>query len=184
MKAHVHKFITEYVTKHKKGRARGTNYHEGGPMMVNDQKGPVFRELVQFPGQQPFIPYGRNVVMNAPAGTKVLRASRTAKLFTDLPQFANGTSDAVSILNNLPRELKATPVTTNTTAVTNVNGSAKGDAYMAQMVGFLSQMADQMGQMVGLNAAQIGAIKAAAMDKNALYTKMGTDQIYFDAQQL
>lgn len=184
LKAHVHKFITEYVTKRKKGHARGTNYHEGGPMMVNDQKGPVFRELVQFPGQQPFIPYGRNVIMNAPAGTKVLRASRTAKLFTGLPQFANGTSDAVSILNNLPRELKATPVTTNTTTVTNVNGSAKGDAYMAQMVGFLSQMADQMGQMVGLNAAQIGAIKAAAMDKNTLYTKMGTDQIYFDAQQL
>ena len=184
LKAHVHKFITEYITKRKKGRARGTNYHEGGPMMVNDQKGPVFRELVQFPGQQPFIPYGRNVIMDAPAGTKVLRASRTAKLFTGLPQFANGTSDAVSILNNLPRELKVTPVTTSTTTVTNVNGSAKGDAYMAQMVGFLSQMADQMGQMVGLNAAQIGAIKAAAMDKNTLYTKMGTDQIYFDAQQL
>ncbi|WP_200127813.1 phage tail tape measure protein, partial [Enterococcus sp. S52] len=41
--------------------AKGTNYHPGGDMIVNDQSGPLYKELVQFPGQAPFIPQGRNV---------------------------------------------------------------------------------------------------------------------------
>lgn len=27
--------------------AKGTNFHPGGPAMVNDQKGPMYEELVQ-----------------------------------------------------------------------------------------------------------------------------------------
>lgn len=103
---HTIQTVYSFVTKGKK-HANGTNYHTGGPMIVNDQKGPMFREMVQFPGQMPFVPFGRNVPINAPRGTKVLRASETAKLFNGLPQYANGNTDAVSILSSL----RAQPVT-------------------------------------------------------------------------
>ncbi|MGM0163822.1 phage tail tape measure protein [Enterococcus sp. DIV1059_2] len=73
--------------------AKGTNYHPGGDMIVNDQSGPLYKELVQFPGQAPFIPQGRNVyIPNAPAGTKVARASITKSIMRRLgiPKYADG----------------------------------------------------------------------------------------------
>jgi len=73
--------------------AKGTNYHPGGDMIVNDQSGPLYKELVQFPGQAPFIPQGRNVyIPNAPAGTKVARASVTKSIMRRLgiPKYADG----------------------------------------------------------------------------------------------
>lgn len=80
-----------FVTKKRRHKRFGTRNFEGGPMMVNDQQGPVFRELVQFPGGFSFIPQGRNVSFEAPKGTKVLKASETARKFPGLPQFAEGT---------------------------------------------------------------------------------------------
>lgn len=73
--------------------ANGTNFHPGGDMVVNDQKGGLYKELVQFPGQQPFIPLGRNVyIPDAPIGTKVYRASRTKSIMqrAGIPRYANG----------------------------------------------------------------------------------------------
>lgn len=72
---------------------KGTNFHPGGDMIVNDQKGSMYKELVQFPGQQPFIPLGRNVyIPDAPIGTKVYRASRTKSIMqrAGIPRYANG----------------------------------------------------------------------------------------------
>lgn len=73
--------------------AKGTNFHPGGDMVVNDQKGGLYKEIVQFPGQQPFIPLGRNVyIPDAPIGTKVYRASRTKQIMqrAGIPRYANG----------------------------------------------------------------------------------------------
>lgn len=73
--------------------AKGTNYHPGGDMIVNDQVGPLYKELVQFPGQEPFIPQGRNVyIPNAPVGTKVAKASVTKTILSRLkiPKYADG----------------------------------------------------------------------------------------------
>lgn len=73
--------------------AKGTNFHPGGDMVVNDQKGGLYKEIVQFPGQQPFIPLGRNVyIPDAPIGTKVYRASRTKSIMqrAGIPRYANG----------------------------------------------------------------------------------------------
>ncbi|WP_270289925.1 phage tail tape measure protein [Enterococcus casseliflavus] len=86
--------------------AKGTNYHPGGDMIVNDQSGPLYKELVQFPGQVPFIPQGRNVyIPNAPAGTKVARASVTKSIMQRLgvPKYANGVgiSEDSSLVRNL-----------------------------------------------------------------------------------
>lgn len=86
--------------------AKGTNYHPGGDMIVNDQSGPLYKELVQFPGQAPFIPQGRNVyIPNAPAGTKVARASVTKSIMQRLgvPKYADGVGipEDSSLVRNL-----------------------------------------------------------------------------------
>ena len=52
--------------------AEGTSNHAGGPMIVNDGAGSNFAEKVITPDGKIFSPQGRNVLMNAPKGTKVL----------------------------------------------------------------------------------------------------------------
>lgn len=180
MKDVVHTITTVFHTiGHPHKSANGTNYHTGGPMLVNDQPGPLFREMVQYPGRLPFIPFGRNVLLDAPRGTKVLKASDTLKQFPHLPQYANGTSDAVSVLNNIQ------PVQVGARAANNSQGTNVPDnKYMGEVLDRLGKMTDRLGTMLGLNAAQLSAIKASAFDKNDLYSKMGTDQIYYDAQRL
>lgn len=57
--------------------------HKGGLMKVNDAPGGVFREAVTLPGGKTFIPEGRNVIMDAPAGTKIKKATDTQRDFGD-----------------------------------------------------------------------------------------------------
>lgn len=88
------------------GYAKGTNFHPRGDMIVNDQTGPLYKELVQFPGEAPFIPQGRNVyIPNAPTGTKVFRASLTQSIMRKLgvPRYADGVGvpENSSIIRNL-----------------------------------------------------------------------------------
>ncbi|MDU4517912.1 MAG: hypothetical protein E7I97_06750, partial [Lactococcus lactis] len=82
--------IYEKITKKGKGDnyATGTNYHQGGLAMVNDQKGSLYKELITLPTGQSFIPEGRDVVLNLPKGSSVLKASKTAQL---IPKYADGT---------------------------------------------------------------------------------------------
>lgn len=105
--------------------AKGTNYHPGGDMIVNDQSGPLYKELVQFPGQAPFIPQGRNVyIPNAPAGTKVARASITKSIMRRLgiPKYADGVGipeestlvrNLKSVTNNGSQEAKKSEFSVN-----------------------------------------------------------------------
>lgn len=105
--------------------AKGTNYHPGGDMIVNDQSGPLYKELVQFPGQAPFIPQGRNVyIPNAPAGTKVARASVTKSIMRRLgiPKYADGVGipedstlvrNLKSVTNNGSQEAKKSEFSVN-----------------------------------------------------------------------
>lgn len=70
------------------GFAKGTNFHKGGDMIVNDQKGPTYKELVTFPNGKSFVPEGRDVfIPNAPRGTKVLKAALTKPL---IPKYEKG----------------------------------------------------------------------------------------------
>lgn len=62
----------------------GTDNHGGGLMMVNDASGSNYREMVQTPDGQSFIPQGRNVLMNAPKGTKVLTADKTMRELNEM----------------------------------------------------------------------------------------------------
>lgn len=84
----IFKNIYEKITKNEKG----TNFHPGGLAMVNDQKGPLYKELVTLPNGQSFIPEGRDVILPLPRGSKVMKASITRDFMESLgiPRYANG----------------------------------------------------------------------------------------------
>jgi hypothetical protein len=50
----------------------GTDNHQGGLMLVNDGKGANYREKIILPSGKQITPQGRNVLMDAPKGTRVL----------------------------------------------------------------------------------------------------------------
>jgi len=52
--------------------AEGTDNHSGGLMLVNDGAGSNYQEKVVLPSGKVIRPQGRNVLMDAPKGTKVL----------------------------------------------------------------------------------------------------------------
>ena len=58
--------------------------------IVNDQKGPVYKELIVPPKGKPFIAEGRDVVLPMEKGTKILPARKTKEFLDSLPHFANG----------------------------------------------------------------------------------------------
>lgn len=120
--------------------AKGTNYHPGGDMIVNDQSGPLYKELVQFPGQAPFIPQGRNVyIPNAPAGTKVARASITKSIMRRLgiPKYADGVGipEDSSLVRNL-RSMSSSVEPTSTTIVNTQDYTDRLDQLIKIMKNF------------------------------------------------
>ena len=90
------------------GHKNGTNYHQGGLAMVNDQEGPMFKELITLPNGRSFIPDGRNVVLDLPRGSKVLRAGLTKNLMNSLgmPNYANGVGWEKSKIANITQRIK------------------------------------------------------------------------------
>lgn len=69
------------------GWEKGTSYHPGGMAIVNDQRGPLYKELVRLPNGKAFIPQDRNTMLDLPKGSQVLKASLTKRMF---PQYAEG----------------------------------------------------------------------------------------------
>ncbi|MDT2599490.1 phage tail tape measure protein [Enterococcus hulanensis] len=90
------KFVGDFGkgVKEALGFEKGTNYHLGGPAIVNDQRGSLYKELVIPKGGTPFIPQGRNVLLpDLPRGSAVLKASKTAKM---LPRYAEGIGEVIT----------------------------------------------------------------------------------------
>lgn len=82
----------------------GTANHPGGWMIVNDAPGNVYQELVKEPGKAPYIPEGRNALVNAPKGTKVLNARDTMRELDGI--FANNginSSYPLHAINQMPK---------------------------------------------------------------------------------
>ena len=52
--------------------------------MVNDQRNPNYKEMVTFPNGSSFVPEGRDVILDLPRGSKVLRADKTKRLMKKL----------------------------------------------------------------------------------------------------
>ena len=94
------------------GFEKGTNYHLGGPAIVNDQKGLTYKELVLPKGGVPFIPEGRDVFLpDLPKGSKIIPARQTKKL---VPHYKDGVGvpknstlvrnlEKINTQNNLPK---------------------------------------------------------------------------------
>ncbi|ANY14191.1 phage tail tape measure protein [Latilactobacillus curvatus] len=125
--------IFKTITKKITGKRMGTDYHTGGPMMVNDQAGPTFRELIQRPNGFSFIPEGRNVILpDEPIGTKVITASRTNRLLGGIPQFANGTAGIPADAQILKNIDQAQSALTNQTI--NISGGNNDEVVRNQEV--------------------------------------------------
>lgn len=139
--------------------AKGTNYHPGGDMIVNDQVGPLYKELVQFPGQAPFIPQGRNVyIPNAPVGTKVAKASVTKTILQRLgiPKYADGVGipASSSMVRNL-RNFNTSKEPKSTTIINTQDYSDKLDQLISIMNNFGS---DLRNMKIELNRRVLGDV--------------------------
>lgn len=115
------------------GHAKGTNYHEGGLAMVNDQRGTLYKEMVTLPDGSSFIPEGRNVILDLPRGSKVMRAGLTKNFMRELgiPNFADGVGWKHSEVANVTQRIK------------NVN-EWKRNNEQRDLVPFIQELIDQV----------------------------------------
>lgn len=111
----------------------GTDYHEGGLAMVNDQRGTLYKEMVTLPDGSSFIPEGRNVVLDLPRGSKVMRAGLTKNFMRELgiPNFADGVGWKHSEVANVTQRIK------------NVN-EWKRNNEQRDLVPFIQELIDQV----------------------------------------
>lgn len=103
------KFI-DIITRHfTEKHAKGTDNHQGGLAMVNDQRGTLYKELITLPDGTSFIPEGRNVVLPLPPGTKVLKAGKTRSLMNRLgmPHYEKGIGFEDTKISHLSRRIGA-----------------------------------------------------------------------------
>ncbi|MGM0260413.1 phage tail tape measure protein [Enterococcus sp. AZ102] len=86
------KNVTQWITEKFSKNATGTNYHPGGLALVNDQTGPLYKEIVQLPSGKSFIPNDRNTMLDLPKGSKVIKASKTKALMqrAGIPNYEDG----------------------------------------------------------------------------------------------
>ena len=128
-------WTTVITTIHRevKGHAKGTNYHEGGLAMVNDQRGTLYKEMVTLPTGESFIPEGRNVILDLPRGSKVMRAGLTKNFMRELgiPNFADGVGWKHSEVANVTQRIK------------NVN-EWKRNNEQRDLVPFIQELIDQV----------------------------------------
>ncbi|HBL4738635.1 phage tail tape measure protein [Listeria monocytogenes] len=124
------------------GYATGTNNHKGGPALVNDAKGSNYEEMITTPDGKSFVPKGRNVLLNLPRGTEVLRGDKTAKALSNVPHYAKGTK--TSYAKNVSNK------------IANVQVDYKTGAISAQS--YINKL-KQINKQYRLNAAQTRQIK-------------------------
>ncbi|HDT8628152.1 TPA: phage tail tape measure protein [Listeria monocytogenes] len=124
------------------GYAKGTNNHSGGPALVNDAKGSNYEEMITTPDGKSFVPKGRNVLLNLPRGTEVLRGDKTAKALSNVPHYAKGTK--TSYAKNVSNK------------ISNVQVDYKTGAISAQS--YINKL-KQINKQYRLNAAQTRQIK-------------------------
>ncbi|HDN3761891.1 TPA: phage tail tape measure protein [Listeria monocytogenes] len=154
------------------GLATGTNNHKGGPALVNDAKGSNYEEMITTPDGKSFVPKGRNILLNLPRGTEVLRGDKTAKALSNVPRYAKGTK--TSYAKNVSNK------------ISNVQVDYKTGAISAQS--YINKL-KQINKQYRLNAAQTRQIKlniaGANKEINTQKTKLNksiksSTQKYYD----
>lgn len=115
----------------KLGLKNGTDDFQGGMALVNDQLGRKFREVIQLPTGESFIPQGRNVTIPLPQHARVIPANKTARMFPGLPQFAKGLNvpsdaDIVRQPKQIVQEVQTNSnVTDNSSVITGLVSQVK-----------------------------------------------------------
>ncbi|EAH2655305.1 phage tail tape measure protein [Listeria monocytogenes] len=154
------------------GYAKGTNNHSGGLALVNDAKGSNYEEMITTPDGNRFVPKGRNVLLDLPRGTEVLRGDKTAKALSNVPHYAKGTK--TSYAKNVSNK------------ISNVQVDYKTGAISAQS--YINKL-KQINKQYRLNAAQTRQIKlniaGANKEINTQKTKLNqavksSTQKYYD----
>ncbi|HAA0225375.1 TPA_asm: phage tail tape measure protein [Listeria monocytogenes] len=154
------------------GYATGTNNHKGGPALVNDANGSNYEEMITTPDGNSFVPKGRNVLLNLPRGTEVLRGDKIAKALSNVPHYAKGTK--TSYAKNVSNK------------ISNVQVDYKTGAISAQS--YINKL-KQINKQYRLNAAQTRQIKlniaGANKEINTQKTKLNqavksSTQKYYD----
>ncbi|EGY5532458.1 phage tail tape measure protein [Listeria monocytogenes] len=154
------------------GLATGTNNHKGGPALVNDAKGSNYEEMITTPDGKSFVPKGRNVLLDLPRGTEVLRGDKTDKALSNVPRYAKGTK--TSYAKNVSNK------------ISNVQVDYKTGAISAQS--YINKL-KQINKQYRLNAAQTRQIKlniaGANKEINTQKTKLNksiksSTQKYYD----
>ncbi|EAF8786981.1 phage tail tape measure protein [Listeria monocytogenes] len=154
------------------GLATGTNNHKGGSALVNDAKGSNYEEMITTPDGKSFVPKGRNVLLDLPRGTEVLRGDKTAKALSNVPRYAKGTK--TSYAKNVSNK------------ISNVQVDYKTGAISAQS--YINKL-KQINKQYRLNAAQTRQIKlniaGANKEINTQKTKLNksiksSTQKYYD----
>ncbi|EAG6721770.1 phage tail tape measure protein [Listeria monocytogenes] len=154
------------------GYAKGTNNHSGGPALVNDARGSNYEEMITTPDGKSFVPKGRNVLLDLPRGTEVLRGDKTAKALSNVPRYAKGTK--TSYAKNVSNK------------ISNVQVDYKTGAISAQS--YINKL-KQINKQYRLNAAQTRQIKlniaGANKEINTQKTKLNksiksSTQKYYD----
>lgn len=139
--------VVETVRRTIASNETGTNFHPGGLAMVNDQKGPMYRELVTLPTGDSFIPQGRDVVLDLPRGSKVLKASDTKKLF---PRYADGIGFENTRIAHLTERMRAIPEEKITATYQSDNSEVK--QLLAQLLSLTGRGTELISQIVrGVN---------------------------------
>lgn len=142
----------------------GTNYHPGGLAMVNDQKGPTFRELVKYPTGEQFIPHGRNVILDMPRGAKVLRASLTQQRFPYLPQYKDGIG-SIPAESTVIQSIKNTRSTINESRPTLVNNFSNLETLLRQILELLNRPDEPIEVPVYLDKYEIARATRDPIDR-------------------
>lgn len=150
------------------GLATGTNYHKGGLAVVNDAPGSNYRELITTPSGKTFLPEGKNVLLDLPRGSSVLRGDKTAKLLRSVPRFAEGTKK--SLLNTkgvqiLSKMNPGNPVSASSSSMQTMDLSA-----------IISAIKDNGDNNIRMLLEVVKAITGLTFDKDAIL-KMATNGI-------
>ncbi|TYC50895.1 phage tail tape measure protein [Weissella muntiaci] len=157
--------ITTKEVTEKAHKATGDPNFAGGDVVVNDQKGSLYKELIQLPSGRTFMPQGRNREYNLPQGTRIFNATDTARLMT-----AKLNTDRLKTLSQLDIP---SPTAGNVPVPQTQGTDDRAIAMMATMVDFLSTIAEKdfkpyIGKDAIVDAANSGLGDIAAWRRNGV----------------
>ena len=126
------------------GFAKGTDFHPGGLALVNDQKGPTYRELVTLPDGTSFIPQGRNVMLPLPRGSKVLPAGKTKQLF---PRYANGIGFENTRVADVARRIGNLQSQSDTVVLTDHSDNSNINQALNKLIELVAENTDSLDKL-------------------------------------